>query len=621
MAVKTIETRAIISAQDRTGSTFSQVANKLRGLENTAAAASRRMDNIARGMSGVGTRMRDRAIETAMVAGATAAFAAPVLSRIMDQASRRQTESLRMRFAGMSPAEIGRTNEEAQRLAGEYKPIGQTIIGKMIKDARTIAGDTEGALTFIEPLLKFRVQLQSLNKGASDEMISEELEKILRAADLMGATKNLKTFTTFIEGVGRAVNVFGDSVPPSSMFSAAQHAGAASTQWSKEFVGGVFPSLIQTMGGDTAGTALGSFFTALVGGRMKVKSAKLLNSLGLIDPKKIVRNKQGDVAGLMPGGLKGSSLALTNPFEYATNVVLPALTKKGITDPQKITETLAGAFSDKNVAKLMTHFILNREQIQRDVNMAKGGMDLSPTASKLMTEDLPTATRGLSEQFNNLAAALGKGVTPQVTNWTNWVADKIGQNAKQIENDPKANARAWIGGGIAAPVLSHLGLSAVGGYFGGAGLSAGFGAMMGATTPLFAAGATAGGAIVGGSAAYNVYRGLPGGNQQAPSGFLEGMADKFDRWSGITKSDSYSTARGRMTGAWDALHVGGARSGILGFGLGGPASAAPMARLEGAAKIDVKIEVSPTSDFLVKVAQMLTASGALRDGAGVTMHP
>jgi len=54
MATKTIETRAVISAQDRTGNTFAAVAQKLRGLEQNAASASRRMDSVARGMSAVG---------------------------------------------------------------------------------------------------------------------------------------------------------------------------------------------------------------------------------------------------------------------------------------------------------------------------------------------------------------------------------------------------------------------------------------------------------------------------------------------------------------------------------------------------------------------------------------
>lgn len=58
MALKTIETRTIISAQDRTGATFSQVAQKLRSMEDGAARASKRMDALAGGMSRVGAQKK-----------------------------------------------------------------------------------------------------------------------------------------------------------------------------------------------------------------------------------------------------------------------------------------------------------------------------------------------------------------------------------------------------------------------------------------------------------------------------------------------------------------------------------------------------------------------------------
>jgi hypothetical protein len=54
MSAKTIETRAIISAQDKTGSTFAQVAQKLRGIGDTASSVNKRIDGVARGMSAVG---------------------------------------------------------------------------------------------------------------------------------------------------------------------------------------------------------------------------------------------------------------------------------------------------------------------------------------------------------------------------------------------------------------------------------------------------------------------------------------------------------------------------------------------------------------------------------------
>ncbi|MGJ0507620.1 MAG: hypothetical protein ACR652_10905 [Methylocystis sp.] len=639
MAAKPTETRISISAQDNTGQTFSAVSQRLRGLEQTAEAASRRMDGVAGRMSGfyrnqalsaarhadIAARMSsinaaaataaaaapvaravsargpgvmasatERAAETAMVAGSTAAAITPFIMKISKDASLRATENLRMKMAGMSPEEVAGANEEMERLAKEFKPVGQTTIGTMIRNARTIAGTYEDAIKFMDPLLKFRVLMQHTKQGVSDEEVSREMENILRAADLIGATKNLKSFSTFIEGTGRAMNVFGDSVPPSAMFAAAQHAGAASTQWSKEFVAGVFPSLIQTMGGDTAGTALGSMFSALVGGKMKVKSAKILNELGLIDPKKIVRNKQGDVAGIMPGGLIRSDLALTNPFQYATEVVSPALTRHKITDPLKITETLAGAYSDKNVAKIMTHFILNREQIQRDVNMARGGMDLSPSVAKIMSEDLPTAMKGLTEQFNALSATLGRDLNPKITSFANSISDRLREWEKKISEDPKEHTRTLIGGGLASIFGTHLGLSALGGYFGGPGVTAGLGAFTRTMGPIALA------ADVG-AFSYKMYENFRK---------LNAMLDETDKLFQLPRPVAALTAASK-----------GDRSGLANFGLGGPVMQAPVAKLEGAARIAVDVRVAPAPGFSIFATSTTSTEGALSPDTGVSMPP
>ncbi len=48
MAARTIETRAVISAQDQTGNTFAAVAQKLKKMESAAEQASHRMQSAAR---------------------------------------------------------------------------------------------------------------------------------------------------------------------------------------------------------------------------------------------------------------------------------------------------------------------------------------------------------------------------------------------------------------------------------------------------------------------------------------------------------------------------------------------------------------------------------------------
>jgi hypothetical protein len=68
MALKTIETRAIVSAEDKTGATFSQIAQKLRGLEDTAARAGRQSAAVSKNVSGA-LAQSNRAFAAAAAAG------------------------------------------------------------------------------------------------------------------------------------------------------------------------------------------------------------------------------------------------------------------------------------------------------------------------------------------------------------------------------------------------------------------------------------------------------------------------------------------------------------------------------------------------------------------------
>ena len=54
MAVKTIETQTIISAQDKTGETFAAVAQKLKAMEGAAQRANSRINSVNSNIKSVG---------------------------------------------------------------------------------------------------------------------------------------------------------------------------------------------------------------------------------------------------------------------------------------------------------------------------------------------------------------------------------------------------------------------------------------------------------------------------------------------------------------------------------------------------------------------------------------
>jgi hypothetical protein len=96
VAVKTIETRAIVSAQDHTGNTFSQIAQKLKAMEDTAKAAGRSMGATTRVAANSGEAVRRTLHEQQRVGNAMASaagVAALVASHKLKEVARNSVET------------------------------------------------------------------------------------------------------------------------------------------------------------------------------------------------------------------------------------------------------------------------------------------------------------------------------------------------------------------------------------------------------------------------------------------------------------------------------------------------------------------------------------------------
>jgi TP901 family phage tail tape measure protein len=236
------------------------------------------------------------------------------------------------------------------------------------------------------------------------------------------------------------------------------------------------------------------------------------------------------------------------------------------------------------------------------------------------------ASARLEGSMANLYTALGRAND----SWLTPVTDAAARTVQGLVDagDNAVRMAQSVGAATAALVTFEgvlHGMSMINGMAGNAGAAATFGGLAKALPGAFlSAGAWGTAAALGGYTAYKMIPKMPGANEQAPSGFLETAADRFDQMFGLRSNDSYSTAFGRTTGAWESLKVGGSRSGLLGFGLGGPVTQSPVAKLDGTARIDLNIRVEAERDSIVRdVTQSLQASGALRggDSLGTSMRP
>lgn len=150
---RVMEARAVISAQDRTGGVFRQVAAKIRGLERASAMQSRAaplLERGARAASGWGAGLAVAAGGLAAMGGA--AVGGKIKDAVVDYAALEQRMERIGITAGATEGETARATDGIKKMAEDMRmPLDQAIAGL---DALVSTGKTmEEAMAFLPSVL------------------------------------------------------------------------------------------------------------------------------------------------------------------------------------------------------------------------------------------------------------------------------------------------------------------------------------------------------------------------------------------------------------------------------------------------------------------------------------
>jgi hypothetical protein len=412
MAVKTIETRAIISAQDQTGATFSQVAQKLKQVENAAQKASTTVATATRASAlagsindktllASGAALRAAGLESFVTGAATALAGGAAAHEMIRAGSERVHETLRMQAAGMSADELKRATLDAAKIATEFPSIKQTDVMHMLRNARSIVGGYEEAAEIIEDMSKLRVVTQAARPGAD---VTEELDLLLKGIEIKGATQDRKQFHEYMNGIARGINAFGDTLKPYQYYEMFKYGRLATPGLSEKFILSVAPTLAQEMGGSSFGKAVSGLNQALIGGVMKHSSLQDMQSLGLIANEDLLYTKTGEAKGLKPGRhVKGWEVAQNNPYEWVQQFYLPALKAAGAVTKDAIYERISRDFQNATVAQLIGILATQSQRIEKDAELVSKAKGLE-SAKEFQEKDPREAWNSLKNSLDNLGA-------------------------------------------------------------------------------------------------------------------------------------------------------------------------------------------------------------------------
>ncbi|WP_316171271.1 hypothetical protein [Bradyrhizobium sp. SZCCHNRI1058] len=479
-----LEATAVIKGKDATGGAFDAVANKINRIARAANAlnrdvqkqmsmasvAERQASRLQRGSAVIGGAAKMAAGAAAAYEGSRAVHA--LAARTAQAASDRTHEEVRMSAAGMSAQEIAEADDIAGRLSARYKSVSQTEIMHTARNIRSVVGSFEEATHILDPLMKLRVVALGAHPEHAAEL-GEDFDKLVKGMEIKGVTQDLAKFNHYIDGMAKAINVFGDTLRPTDYYEMFKYGRAATNALSDDFMLKTAPTLAQELGGSSAGKALSSFYTQFVGGKMSNKAVEALATYGLLDPSKVIKTTTGNVKGVKPGGIVGQEYlqpGATDPYAWTNNVLIPALAKKGVTDPAQIQEVIAAIASQQTTAQMMSIFATQQARIQKDaalVHGAKGG----EAADDFLQHDPKVLQKAIGAQVDNLLGNTAAPLMPAVTTSMNWLSSGLSYMSERAKKDPLRSAAelgfgAALAGSVGADSASSL-LSGAGSIFRG----------------------------------------------------------------------------------------------------------------------------------------------------------
>jgi hypothetical protein len=679
MPPRVIETKAIISAQDQTGATFAQVAQKLKAMEGAAQRANGRVNAVNSNLSS--TMQRQGAMTAAGAAvGAAALMAAERGIDKVSELARRTAETYREYddLVRKQRAILGIVKKTQQPLIDQAIHMGATnkFNDLQVLDAQLSLAQRGIKTDLIQPITKFAAdfgQAMGVDLPTSAKVLESALfstgQNMETAAD---ALKNSQRVTDLMVKITKIGGLSAEGVQMGFKFGgAAAHAAGLSI----ETMGAMMAMMSRGgISGDEAGVAIRSISGSLVSPTKKALMA--LDALG-IDFDKYTK---------MPGGMSANNLGMATQRELGKTLNQSqkdriqelmenpdlASDRQGFTSA--MTEIIGEGFEkskhgglkaqdSQTIAKVVGNFwksaieSVDPEKLLRDIIAANPS---AAQANTIFTKQQGGRFQTMSQQgmpmflefYDTLAHTpagfaghIGEermggfaGAESRLAGAKMNFLTALGRAnegwATQLDNAEGKFLQGMVDGGNSA---MHL-VTAVGGavtaivLFESALKTAAIVQTMAGNPASAAAIAGLGGGALGRLGAFAGGFGFAAG--VAGLGYIGHQAYKnYNAVDGDSPPTNWAERMGDNFDHWAGwgrwspgsqlkrAGIGGVSPGLSSFGFGAGGSPTPV-KLEGSAGINLKIEVSADSDSVVKkVAQFISTSGNMRDDTGTTMAP
>ena len=374
-------------------------------ISKSLAATGGDVDKLNSKLASIG---KQGAIGGAMLAGGlglASIFKAPI-----DAA--RQYELSLTRFKTLNLGDA--INDQVDKFARSANILGVTSKDLMdtFRESYGMIGSIDLAKQITPTIAALNAANSALFGGKIGKIDEGSTRSIMRFIDMRGLTNTPEEMKHGLDIAQRMITGSGGSLKYSDLEQFAKRGGTAFKAMSDEGLV-MMATVMQEMGGASAGTGLMSAYQNLVAGRTTKKAMSALHDLGLAELGYKDHGKVGgkDYKTLQVTGMKDATTLRENFPLWVMNNVIPALEKKGITDVSGQAAAVNEILSNRTGSSIGVAFATQFVQTLRDAKMINQAMGVDQTI-QAFKDDPNSKFADLSARWNGLMTNLGIAVLP-----------------------------------------------------------------------------------------------------------------------------------------------------------------------------------------------------------------
>lgn len=511
-----IEARAVISAQDKTGGVFAKIASKFKEIAGSAKA----LNDIKPVKGGLGFGLSDETLakfkltqkQLEQVRKSHLDFQAALRSggsikasrffEMNDMWAKKTLADLRMVRASMDETERRQARLHrglaggARMAAGALGVGGAAYVAQRAGRATVVAGavsmreDARDYLAGMSPEDSARIKTGAMGLSAQyNSLDASTLHERLRdtAMSMRSTEKAMALGDTIARGqvvmqslVGRerateqgrqffkGLDSLGKNMDPAEVRTLFDgYVKAQGVEGNDMNLGDLLS--VAKLSKSAGATLDNRFLMSVAPGLMQdMSAARLGTALGssmsqviggrATKTSKAVQQEYGLRDG--KGEFRNAGEVMANPFDYTMNRLIPALQKKGVNvdDNIAVTKAISKLFSNQMVADLFNKMITQREQYKAKGDQYNRSPGLS-AAPELGKRDPFVAAEGFVAQLRNMAVTLTEPAFPAATAALNGLSKAMATLSQTYSEETGVGKATMLGmGGAATGYLGFKGL-------------------------------------------------------------------------------------------------------------------------------------------------------------------